>query len=960
MCLRVTDYPKSSAVPKAHNTDEKSLVYLKTSPTGIAPGDRKAYTMKRSTCSAVAEQGKRRGRNLAARVCISLIVLLVLATVSASAQSTAVPPTSSVQILGISPTSPAPSNPPTAPVGGIILYGSNLNAVTGQPVRHLWVGDANFGICRMDPDLDTGMAALLANPTSPSPFAITISSCPFKLNGLSVTGGPMVFDPNTNNIYLVDEQTNSEGIFRLGYLPAAENGEGGIDFNSVFSMAGSITGSRFSGGTTGCAFPSDSTAGITPAPLTGTPNAAALAPDGNLWIGYKKTGAIVRINNPATSSSTGFGTCNDFVQLVAATPSRGGGNGMAFIGHDLWGADATGPFVIKNADTTCQALSQTAPQTPTCPATNPTVAAFAALTPTAVYSDQTYPYLNGNNLYFGDANDVSWVGNISGGGTIVVDPFEPAGIFAVGGNPVVNINAITADMTDPANVVAYSGDDPTGVAALAQGRWWRTSQNPPAVATKPSVPTVVRASAVGNTITVSWSPAQTGVPVTSYTVATSTGSLTTQTVTAPAGGFTPNFLVIPGVANGTYAFRVTANNGAGNNGPSAPSNTVTLPFIAPPSIPTTVSATAGDTIAFVNFAPSPNAAANAITGYIVTSSPGNLTATVASTATSATVTGLTNGTTYTFVVQAINAGGLSMKSTPSNPVTPASQPKVTIALTGPQSVTATNVQATFTATVTNNTATAVSNVSLGYVLTTTDGAAVLGAQTGQGTCGTGSTTATSLTCSIGTLNAGASVTVNFIVEIKTNPITNTVNFSATDIAANLVSGTAALTTATPGAPPQGGPGPTLTVTVTANSAKPTLNDGAATTHTFVATNTGSVTADVLSFTISEPSRLTITKITAVSSAPATDPVSCGTPTPGVVNNQPVNNIVCSIASLGGNLKNGNKPTTAQTITITVNVTGPTSPTGSFNPPLQLAVSSVVAFNGIDAVSPSAGFTQTVK
>jgi hypothetical protein len=76
-----------------------------------------------------------------------------------------------------------------------------------------------------------------------------------------------------------------------------------------------------------------------------------------------------------------------------------------------------------------------------------------------------------------------------------------------------------------------------------------------------------------------------------------------------------------------------------------------------------------------------------------------------------------------------------------------------------------------------------------------------------------------------------------------------------------------------------------------------------------------------------------------------------------LNGQPVNNIVCSIASLGGNLKNGNKPTTAQTITITVNVTAPAP---KLSKPINLAVSSAVAFNGIDSLSPSANFTQTVK
>ncbi len=136
-----------------------------------------------------------------------------------------------------------------------------------------------------------------------------------------------------------------------------------------------------------------------------------------------------------------------------------------------------------------------------------------------------------------------------------------------------------------------------------------------------------------------------------------------------------------------------------------------------------------------------------------------------------------------------------------------------------------------------------------------------------------------------------------------------------------------------------------------------MNSGTTTTHTFVATNTNSVLANNLSFIISEPAQLTITGVTAVSSAPATDPVACGAPVAATLNGQPVNNITCTIASLGGNLKNGNKPTTAQTITITVNVAASAT---KLTKPVNFAVSSVVVFDGIDSLNPAANFTQTVK
>src|SRR5258708_13741640 len=61
-----------------------------------------------------------------------------------------------------------------------------------------------------------------------------------------------------------------------------------------------------------------------------------------------------------------------------------------------------------------------------------------------------------------------------------------------------------------------------------------------------------------------------------------------------------------------------------------------------------------------------------ITQYTVTSSPGGLTATSANQ--TVTVTGLTNGQSYTFTVTATNSAGTSPASSPSNSVPPATVP----------------------------------------------------------------------------------------------------------------------------------------------------------------------------------------------------------------------------------------------------------------------------------------------
>ncbi len=93
------------------------------------------------------------------------------------------------------------------------------------------------------------------------------------------------------------------------------------------------------------------------------------------------------------------------------------------------------------------------------------------------------------------------------------------------------------------------------------------------------------------------------------------------------------------------------------------------PIDTVPDAPTIGTATAGNASASVTFtAPSSNGG-NAITGYTVTSSPGGITASGASSP--ITVTGLTNDTAYTFTVKATNSQGDSVASSSSNSVTPA-------------------------------------------------------------------------------------------------------------------------------------------------------------------------------------------------------------------------------------------------------------------------------------------------
>ena len=89
-----------------------------------------------------------------------------------------------------------------------------------------------------------------------------------------------------------------------------------------------------------------------------------------------------------------------------------------------------------------------------------------------------------------------------------------------------------------------------------------------------------------------------------------------------------------------------------------------------PGPPTGVTAVRGAAQATVSWNAPTADGGNAVTGYTVTSNPGGQTAAVGSTPLNATVSGLTNGQSYTFTVTASNTVGQSAASTPSSGVAP--------------------------------------------------------------------------------------------------------------------------------------------------------------------------------------------------------------------------------------------------------------------------------------------------
>jgi hypothetical protein len=184
----------------------------------------------------------------------------------------------------------------------------------------------------------------------------------------------------------------------------------------------------------------------------------------------------------------------------------------------------------------------------------------------------------------------------------------------------------------------------------------------PAVRT-PAVPWNVVAVNSGDTqADISWSRGGNGgSALTGYVLTSSNGP--SFTINDPsATSFTAT-----GLNNVAQTFTLKAVNALGESG-GAVSNSVTPAAATVPNAPTAVTAEANDAQATVSWTAPANNGGSPIINYTVTSNPGNIQATTADT--SVVVTGLTNGTAYTFTVKATNVVGESAASAPSNSVTP--------------------------------------------------------------------------------------------------------------------------------------------------------------------------------------------------------------------------------------------------------------------------------------------------
>ena len=769
------------------------------------------------------------------------------------------------------------------PWGVQILTGTALSSTTGAPTRHLWTADQG-GLCRIDPDID-----------SAGPFVVNPATCVSGVGAARFFAGRMAFDPLTNNIYTANS-ANAQPLARFHYIPNGDSGQGLVS-----------TAAEFLGDANGCGLASN------------FPWAVSLGPDGNLYVGFKHNGNIVRVLAPQSASIP----CSN-MQVMGQSGDTKISKALAWIDHDLWGVDVIGLFRIANAD---QCFAPANNFTP-CRGIN----LLRSLVPNgfSLATDQAYPATDGNNLYCFDATGTS-ITLVSGLAANTPD------VNITYANSLVGGLTIAVDKSNPASEVLYLGTDPGIDAAVpGVGTIVKVAQS---TAAAPGIPVNATANPGNASATVSWSPGGGGAP-TSYLVHNSLASngLTVPdvTVSAPVGFTTvPTSVVVTGLINGvSYQFEISASNAQGTSGFSAPTNLVTPHVATAPSAPATIAASAGNAQATVAWSTPASDGGSPITSYSITAYIGGVPAGiglfVAAPATSGTLTGLTNGTTYTFTVHATNAVGNSPESAHSNPVTPVvplGPTDMAIRMAGPATDNP-GGNAAYTLTVSNLGLNVAPSVVVSNPIPA-GGATFVSATTTQGACAAPATPGGTIQCLLSSMLPGASATVTITLNLSATT-TNTATVQAFDSAGlpladpNPLNNTASATT-------QIGPPPSTTdiqVTGAAQNGGPAV--GSNDTFTWQVKNNLSFAANQVTFRSTLPVSLAFVSATSTIGSCQTPPLA----SPTIV--------TCSAPTIGG----------GQTMVVTVVTSVIASGT--------IPVIGSASFNGTDTNPANNSFTVTIN
>jgi hypothetical protein len=280
--------------------------------------------------------------------------------------------------------------------------------------------------------------------------------------------------------------------------------------------------------------------------------------------------------------------------------------------------------------------------------------------------------------------------SITAGTTYVASYYAPRGHYSVSSSYYYKPSPVGGNELDsgPLHVLSANGGNPNGVYTYDDASSFPTSsffgENygvdvvfTPKLPPGPVGP--VSASPGPGSATVTFSASVTGGSPSRYIVTPFIGSAAQPATTADAAPFS-NSVTVGGLdPNTTYTFKVQAANGSGTSAFSPESNAVTPTAPTVPGVPTGVTASGSNAQATVRWT-APGDGGRTISRYVVTPYAGGVaqaptTVTGSPAPTSALVSGLTNGTAYTFTVTAANSVGSGAESAASSAVTPNAGPR---------------------------------------------------------------------------------------------------------------------------------------------------------------------------------------------------------------------------------------------------------------------------------------------
>ena len=223
--------------------------------------------------------------------------------------------------------------------------------------------------------------------------------------------------------------------------------------------------------------------------------------------------------------------------------------------------------------------------------------------------------------------------------------------------------------TTPSYSVTLKADDSNGgTDTLAVTITVTDVEEPPG---RPAAPSVTAVDGSPTSLSVNWTaPTNTGPAIDNYDLRYREG--TSGSWTNGPQNQTGTSATIPGLTESTsYQVQVLARN-AEDDSPWSPSGSGQTGALGAPDVPTSLSATRGNQEVMLSWI-QPSGGAE-VTGYEYEQDVSGRWISTGSTDTTTTVTGLTNGQSYTFRVRAINSAGASAASIASASVTPATVP----------------------------------------------------------------------------------------------------------------------------------------------------------------------------------------------------------------------------------------------------------------------------------------------